>query len=242
MSKCETIVAIFGTGRIGTNLGVALVSRSRNSTGLLTRGYKVIYGSRNPQRAKIHCQELIESHNLAADSLSATDHSSAAIDADVVILATPFPATKHVLLTVREKIAGKDKIIIDCTNAWLSGTGAPEGYQSGVEYHKKVMGDEHQWGLFIKSTPWYMIKYGIDGVITDICGDPRAVEMITGMCEHIGLSYNDRGPLTCSGEIEPGKTCCQKPCIYCFICCCICMPRCCWRRSSGLTTKSVAVG
>jgi len=242
MSKSDTIVAIFGTGRIGTNLGVALVSRSRSSTGLLTKGFKIIYGSRHPQRAKIRCQEIIENHNLDAGSLSATDHGSAAGAADVIILATPFHATVNVLQTIKEKISGENKIIIDCTNAWLSGPGAPDGYQSGVEYHKKVMRDEHQWGVFIKSTPSYMVKFGIGGVLTDICGDPRAIEMITGMCEHIGLKYHNRGPLNSAGQIEPGKSCYQKPGIYFYICCCFCMPRCCWRISSSLTTTRIAVG
>lgn len=243
MSKNETVVvAIFGTGRIGTKLGVALASRTGDSTGLLTKSYRIIYGSRSPQRAKIHCQELIENHNLAFDSVSATDHASAAIDADVIILATPFPATEHVLRSVKEKIAGKNKTILDCSNAWLSGPGVSAGFESGIEYHKEVMDNEHQWGLFIKSTPWYMIKKGAGGITTDICGDHTAIQVITGMCEHIGLKCNYRGPLTSAGEIEPGKSCCQKPCIYFYICCCLCMPTCCWRQTSKLTTMSVAVG
>jgi len=153
MSKNETIVAIFGSGRIGTRLGVALASRFRKSAGLLSKSYRIIYGSRSPRRANILCQELIENYNLTIDSLSATDHASAATAADIIILATPFTATYLVLRSVKERIAGPNKTIIDCTNAWLSCPGAPAGYESGIEYHKEVMESEHQWGLFLKSTP-----------------------------------------------------------------------------------------
>jgi len=106
MSKNETIVAIFGAGRIGTRLGVALASRFRKSAGLLSKSYRIIYGSRSPRRANILCQELIENYNLTIDSLSATDHASAATAADIIILATPFTATYIILRSVKERIAG----------------------------------------------------------------------------------------------------------------------------------------
>ncbi len=86
-------VGIIGTGKVGSAIGGALASK----------GYEVIYGSRNPQQAKV------------PQGTRAATPKEAATEADVVIMAVPYSAVKDAI-----KEAGKDsfkgKTVVDVTN------------------------------------------------------------------------------------------------------------------------------
>lgn len=96
------VVAVLGTGRVGAALGPRL--------GAL--GYRVIYGSRDPNRAEL--KALVE---RSGKSASAKTTAAAAAAATIVIVALPWSATET---TLRELELG-GKLVIDPTNAMRIG-------------------------------------------------------------------------------------------------------------------------
>ena len=90
-------IGIIGTGKLGTNLGKLWADK----------GHEILFGSRDPVRAK-----SLES-TLEKDVKGGT-YSEAANYADVVVLAVPWSAVQESLEEVGD-LTGK--ILIDCTNA-----------------------------------------------------------------------------------------------------------------------------
>jgi len=97
------MIAIFGTGRIGGAFGSRLA----------TLGHKIVYGSRDPQRAEV--QELVSKIGSEA---SATTIKDASEQADLLLFATPYHAMQDVLGELGD-IDGK--VVIDVTNALTMG-------------------------------------------------------------------------------------------------------------------------
>jgi NADPH-dependent F420 reductase len=91
-------IAVIGTGDVGSALGPEFAKQ----------GHTIVYGSRNPERAKV--KELVTN---TGDLASATTPADAAAQADIVVLAVPG-------LLVEEITKGlgnlSGKIIIDPTN------------------------------------------------------------------------------------------------------------------------------
>jgi len=89
-------IAIIGAGSVGTALGKAW-SRS---------GHEIVFGVRRPNSADV---------KAAAEGVSAraVAVAEAAADAEVVVLATPWEATRSAIVAAGG-LAGK--IVIDCTN------------------------------------------------------------------------------------------------------------------------------
>ena len=92
------VVAVLGTGRVGAALGPQFARQ----------GMRVIYGSREPDRAQVLA--LVKS---TAHGASAATSAVAVRDANIVVLALPWNATEA---TVRG-LDLADKIVIDPTNA-----------------------------------------------------------------------------------------------------------------------------
>jgi 8-hydroxy-5-deazaflavin:NADPH oxidoreductase len=90
-------IAIIGAGNVGAALAGAWSKK----------GYAIVLGVRQPGKSEV--QELVKS--LA--NVSATDIAAAAAASKVVVLATPWPATKAAIEACGD-LAGK--IVIDCTN------------------------------------------------------------------------------------------------------------------------------
>src|SRR5258707_11161460 len=90
-------IAIIGAG----NVGAALAG------GWSKKGHQIMLGVRQPGKPEI--QELVKS--LA--NVSAMDIAAAAMAGEVVVLATPWPATKAAIEACGN-LAGKT--VIDCTN------------------------------------------------------------------------------------------------------------------------------
>lgn len=100
-SLMMTIAVLGGTGKEGKGLAYRWARA----------GYKVIIGSRTPEKAEIAAQELLEVLSDAA--IEGLDNLSAAQKADLVVLTVPYAAHKDTLLSVKDALQGK--ILVDVT-------------------------------------------------------------------------------------------------------------------------------
>lgn len=97
-----TIAVLGGTGKEGKGLAYRW-ARS---------GYRVLIGSRSPERAQIAADDL----TILLDGKSiveGTDNKEAARKADVIVVTVPYAAHQEILESVREAVQGK--LVIDVT-------------------------------------------------------------------------------------------------------------------------------
>jgi 8-hydroxy-5-deazaflavin:NADPH oxidoreductase len=100
-SLMMTIAVLGGTGKEGKGLAYRWARA----------GYKVIIGSRTPEKAEAAASELTEM--LGDSAIEGLDNLSAAQKADLVVLTVPYAAHKDTLLSVKDALQGK--ILIDVT-------------------------------------------------------------------------------------------------------------------------------
>lgn len=100
-SLMMTIAILGGTGKEGKGLAYRWARA----------GYKVVIGSRTPEKAEAAASELTEM--LGDASVEGLDNLSAAQKADLVVLTVPYAAHKDTLLTVKDALQGK--ILVDVT-------------------------------------------------------------------------------------------------------------------------------
>ena len=91
-------IAVIGTGDVGRALG----------TEFAIQGHTIVYGSREPERRKVH--KLVEETGHGA---TATTPAKSVVGADIVILAVPGLMVEEITLSLGDL---SDKIIIDPTN------------------------------------------------------------------------------------------------------------------------------
>ena len=96
-----TIAILGGTGKEGKGLAYRWAKA----------GYKIIIGSRTPEKAQAAAQELGEM--LEGAAIEGLDNPTAAQKADIVVLTVPYAAHKDTLLTVKDALQGK--ILVDVT-------------------------------------------------------------------------------------------------------------------------------
>lgn len=94
-----SVIAVLGTGRVGGALGPRFAGF----------GYRVIYGSRDPDREDV--RELVA---RTGDNAAAATVAEAARQADVVVMAVPYRAMPAVIDAVGDL---DGRIVIDVTNA-----------------------------------------------------------------------------------------------------------------------------
>jgi NADPH-dependent F420 reductase len=96
-----TVAVLGGTGSEGSGLAARWADN----------GYKVIIGSRSPERAAQKASELNEA--IGASVVSGAGNLEAALQADLVVLSVPYAAHKATLEAVADAVQGK--ILIDVT-------------------------------------------------------------------------------------------------------------------------------
>ncbi len=96
-----TIAILGGTGKEGKGLAYRWAKA----------GYKIIIGSRTPEKAQAAAQELSEM--LEGAAIEGLDNPAAAQKADIVVLTVPYAAHKDTLLNVKDALQGK--ILVDVT-------------------------------------------------------------------------------------------------------------------------------
>ena len=188
-SEPET-VAVIGTGDMGDTLGPQFA-------GL---GYRVIYGSRDPQSEKV--RGLVTRTGKAA---SAATPAEAAAEADIVVLAVPWPAMEN----VAQKLGNlHGKIVIDISMPFKQGEdGYPEPLlqTSSAEMIQKWNPGARMVKTFATMGSGIIDEPGSAGgtISLPIASDDKAAkEKVAGIVKAMGLDPVDFGPLRMAREIE----------------------------------------
>lgn len=183
-------VGIIGTGRVGGALGPQLARH----------GYKVVYGSRDPQTTKV--QDLVA---RTGPGTVATSQRLAAEQADFILLAVPWSATEQVLKGLGD-LSGK--ILLDATNPLKR---ADDGL---LESAVSTSGAQHvqrwaQGAAVVKAfnTVNYLVMAdpataGGPVTVPLASDDPVAKQRVREMVETLGFETADVGPLRLSRELE----------------------------------------
>ena len=100
-SQHPSIAILGGTGKEGKGLAYRWARA----------GYRVIIGSRTPEKARAAADEIEAS--LQGVLVGASDYLSAAEDAEIVVIAVPFSAHRETLETIKGVMQGK--LLIDVT-------------------------------------------------------------------------------------------------------------------------------
>lgn len=183
-------IAVIGTGNVGSALG----------TRWAQHGHDVTFGSRHPDSDDVTA--LVQ---RAGPNASATRPAEAARDADVVVLATPWTATRDAVTNLGDL---GQSILVDCTNPLK-----PDG--SGLAVHGDTSGGEKvaewaQGGRVVKAFNTTGAGNMADAE-TDY-EDPRLAMMIAGeddakatvsdLAETLGFEPIDVGPLSQARHLE----------------------------------------
>jgi 8-hydroxy-5-deazaflavin:NADPH oxidoreductase len=183
-------IGIIGAGNVGGTLGRAWARK----------GHEVVYGVRSPQDAKT--QDVVRATGPTARAGSPAE---AAAFGEVVLLATPWPATESAIKSMGDL---RGKVVIDATNPLkpdLSGlelghtTSAAErvaGWAAGA----KVVKAFNTVGANIMADPV------IDGrpTVMFVCGDDAAAKKaVLGLAADVGFEPIDAGPLAQARLLEP---------------------------------------
>ena len=179
-------IAIIGTGRVGSTLGLQWAQA----------GHQITFGSRRAGNTTLH-------HLTEKENVNVQQPTDSAKNADAIALATPWPATESAIASLGD-LSGK--IIIDCTNplgpnfSFNSSPGHSGGEQvAGWAQNARVVKAFNSTGAKNMRTPV------IDGkkLAMFICGDdPSAKEVVIDLAETIGFEAIDSGPLSRAHYLE----------------------------------------
>lgn len=181
-------IGVIGVGSVGGTLG----SRwARN-------GHEVVFGVRRAGTQKVKSLLKVIERNARAASVS-----EAAAVSDVVVLATPWAATREAIEAAGDL---RGKIVIDCTNPIEDGQLAVGWTQSGAE-------QVAEWSRGAKvvkafnTTGWNNMAnatFGGQRAAMFVCGDdPEARERVCELASELGFEACDAGELRASRYLEP---------------------------------------
>jgi len=183
-------ISILGAGNVGGTLGRAWAGKDHD----------VFFGVPDPRDPKT--QHLLKSlgQNVRAGTVA-----EAAAAADIIVLATPWPATKNAIQRAGN-LTGK--VVVDCTNPLKEGvSGLALGYTtSGAEQvaewagGAKVFKALNQAGFNIMANPIF------DGqrAVMFVCGDDAGQKSIVlKLVAEIGFEAIDAGGLLIARLLEP---------------------------------------
>ena len=183
-------IGIIGSGNVGGTLGVRFAGA----------GHAVVFASRKPDSA-----EMAELVARAGNGARAATAAETVAVSDVILLATPWPATREIL----EGVGGlAGKVLIDATNPLLP-------MLAGLEYGTTTSGAEQVagWapgtrvvkafntiGFNVMANP----SFGGKKAVLFYCGDDTAAKAQVGeLAAAIGFDARDAGPLTQARLLEP---------------------------------------
>jgi 8-hydroxy-5-deazaflavin:NADPH oxidoreductase len=183
-------IAILGAGNVGGALG----------KGWAAKGHSIYFGVPQPQSEKV--ETLLKTMGGGTRAGSVHD---AADGAEIVVLATPWPATRDAILAAG-KLAGK--IVIDCTNPL-------EPELSGLSIgHTTSAGEQvAQWASGARVVKAFNTtgannmansRYGDKEITMCIAGDDAAAKQtVIKLAQDLGFEAIDAGPLKNARFLEP---------------------------------------
>ncbi len=179
-------IAVIGTGNVGSVLGRRWADA----------GHEITFGTRDSSAERL--QAL-----LAGTGARATTAAEAAAASDVVVLATPWPATRAVVEQFGD-LSGK--ILVDCTNPLrpdlsLDDAARPSGGEVVANWATgaSVVKAFNSTGASNMSNP----AFGDSRLTLLICGDDaEAKQVVAGLAGELGFEPVDNGPLSQSRFLE----------------------------------------
>jgi predicted dinucleotide-binding enzyme len=184
-------IGIIGSGHVGGTLG------ARWAQG----GHRVTFSSRNPGSAEM--RELVAK---AGANASAGTVAEAVADAEVLLLATPWPATRT---AVESAGSLEGKVVIDATNPLLPdlsglevGTSSSGGelVASWAGAGARVVKAFNTIGYGIMADPHFE---GGDAVMFYCGDDAESKRVVHGLAAELGFDAQDAGPLAQARLLEP---------------------------------------
>ena len=189
----EMKLAIIGAGDVGGTLGTAWARKA---------DHEICFGVTNPRSDKT--QALLRS--IGAGTRAGTAAEAAAFG-DIVVLATPWPATEAAIRTMGDL---KGRILLDCTNPLAMG---PDGL--GLEIGHGISGGEKVQGWAAGASVFKtlnttgfanMAEPAFDGVksVMFVAGDDEARKPnVLALIGELGFEAVDAGPLRIARLLEP---------------------------------------
>jgi predicted dinucleotide-binding enzyme len=185
-------IAVLGAGSVGGALGKRLAAA----------GHSVYFGVRNPADDKV--SQLVAEIGPTAQAGTVAEAARAA---QVIILATPWPAASGALQACGD-VTGK--LIVDCTNPLRMGAAGLEltlGYDtSGAEQLAALVPGAHVVKAFNQTGFGNMAEPVYDGKasVMFICGDDAASRAtVVELSKDIGFDTVDAGQLNVARLLEP---------------------------------------
>jgi len=182
-------IAVIGTGNVGSTLG----RRWANN------GHRVVFCSRSPDSEKVTA--LVDA---AGPNASAAGVSEGVAGSDVVVLATPWPAT---LALVEAAGSLQGKIVVDCTNALkedLSGLSIGDGTSGAEQIAQQAKGARVVKAFnTISSLTMADPLFGSERADLFLCGDDTdAKRTVAQLAQELGFEAVDTGPLRAARYLE----------------------------------------
>ncbi len=182
-------IAILGAGNVGGALG----------KGWAAKGHSVHFGVPQPQSEKISA--LLKS--IGKNARAGNVHE-AAENAEVVVLATPWPAARDAVIAAG-KLAGK--IVIDCTNPLepdLSGLTVGHTTSAGEQVAQWATGARVVKAFNTTGAGNMANTHYGDKEITMCAGDDAAAKsVVMKLAQDLGFEAVDAGPLKIARLLEP---------------------------------------
>jgi predicted dinucleotide-binding enzyme len=182
-------IAILGAGNVGGTLG----------KGLAQAGHQISYAVRDPEAAKT--KAVVEQTGSGA---SAADVPSAVASSDIVLLCTPWDATKDALAGAGDL---RGKVLLDCTNPLNSDLSLAEGHTtSGGEMVAEWARGARVVKIFNTTGSPNIAnpRYGNEDATMFFCGDDaQAKDAAYHLARDLGFDPVDAGPLKQARLLEP---------------------------------------
>jgi len=175
-------IAIIGTGNVAKNLGKAL-----------SKKHEVVFGSRNPEMAKVDINAKV------------TNIEDAAAQGDIIILAIPYKASDEILQKIKDK--ARNKVVIDVMNALDENFEWAKGFNESVaeEVAKKLENTKVVKAFnTVFAENMSKGKIGREKLTLLVAGDDEeAKRVVMDLGKEIGFIPVDVGNLKMARYLEP---------------------------------------
>jgi len=193
-TQLPTIAVLGGTGKEGRGLAYRWAKA----------GYRILIGSRDPEKAKSAVEELLTLLNVKADMQGMTN-LEAASHGDIVVLTVPYAAHRATLESVKPALQGK--MLIDVTVPLVppkvTKVQMPPAGSAAQEAHE-ILGENVQvTSAFQNISHQYLLRnedVGCDVLVTGTSKDAR--EETLKLVSAAGLTGWDAGPIENSVVVE----------------------------------------